>query len=159
VSVAIPTAGSVNGGGYIVNTSSTAGQYLGAVGLNTNFGLNVKYNKSGTNLQGNVNVIDRSNGRLYQFKSNSLTSLTVPDATDATFVGKANVVDITNPNSPISIDGNATMTVSMYDGGEPGTSDKIAITVLNKNGGTYFSSNWNGTQTVEQLFGGGNIQI
>ena len=159
VTVAIPTAGSINGGGYIVNTSSSAGQYAGTAGLNTNFGLNVKYNKGGKNLQGNVNVIDRSNGHLYQFKSNALSSLTIPDATDATVVGKANVIDITNPSSPVSIDGNATMTISVYDEGEPGTNDKIAITVLSKNGGTYFSSNWNGTQTVEQYLGGGDIQI
>jgi hypothetical protein len=96
VTVIQPQPGSIAGGGFTVNPAATAnpksaGQYGGDPGLKTNFGFNVKYNKSGTNLQGNVNIIDRSGGRVYQFKSNSLTSLNVLSATHATFTGKANV--------------------------------------------------------------------
>ena len=39
----------------------------------------------------------------------------------------------------------------MTDKGEPGSSDTIGITVWNKSGGLWFSSNWNGTKTVEQV--------
>ena len=57
------------------------------------------------------------------------------------------------------MDGNATLQVKITDAGEPGTSDKIAITVWNKDGGLWFASKWNGTTTVEQILGGGNLKV
>jgi hypothetical protein len=45
----------------------------------------------------------------------------------------------------------------MTDRGDPGSTDSIGITVYNKSGGMWFSSNWTGTQTIEQLLGGGNL--
>ena len=42
--------------------------------------------------------------------------------------------------NPSSIDGNATLQVTMTDNGEPGSSDTIGITVWNKQGGLWFSS-------------------
>jgi len=61
--------------------------------------------------------------------------------------------------NPISIDGNATLQVTMHDCGSPGTSDTIGITVWNKSGGMWFSSNWTGTKTAEQLLGGGDLAV
>ncbi len=92
-----------------------------------------------------------------------MTSLAVqanptPPST-ATFNGKASIQDITNPLSTCSVDGNATLQVTMTDMGEPGSSDTIGITVWNKSGGLWFSSKWNGTNTVEQLLGGGNLMV
>jgi hypothetical protein len=75
----------------------------------------------------------------------------------ATYNGKANIQDITNPLAPISIDGNGTLQVKLTDIGEPGKSDTISITIWNKSGGLWFSSNWNGTMSIEQLLGGGNV--
>src|SRR5262249_5191628 len=135
-----------------------------------NFGFNVKYNKQGTNLQGNMNTIIRNNGRVYQIKGNSMTSLTVTPAggcinatltspCTATFNGKASIQDITYPNNVLSIDGNATLQVTMTDKGEPGSSDTVGITVWNKAGGVWFSSRWDGTKTVEQTLGGGNLVV
>jgi hypothetical protein len=166
INVYIPQSNFITGGGYLVNSAS-AGLYPGALGQKTNFGFNVKYNKSGTNLQGNINTIIRNNGRVYQIKGNSMTSLGVQPcasgnpsttcAATATFNGKATIQDITNPTSAISIDGNATLQVTMTDKGTPGTNDTIGITVWNKAGGTWFSSNWSGTKTLEQLLGGGDL--
>ena len=168
INVYIPQSNFITGGGYLNNTSS-AGQYPGAIGQRTNFGFNVKYNKSGTNLQGNINVIVRNNGRVYQIKGNSMTSLatlvctanpcpTTTSASTATFNGKASIQDITDPLNPISIDGGATLQVTMTDFGSP-TSDKIGITVWNKSGGLWFASNWDGTRTVEQTLAGGNLSV
>jgi hypothetical protein len=157
----------ITGGGYIVNQSST-GQKAGAAGAKTNFGFNVKYNKSGKNLQGNINVITRAGGRIYQIKGNAMTSLYVsnpggtPSATkpaQATFNGKANIQDITNPYAPEGIDGNGTLQVTMTDKGEPGNYDTIGITLWNKSGGLWFASTWDGTKTLEQLLGGGNLAV
>src|SRR5207247_3910608 len=76
--VALPlTSNFITGGGYLLNPTNTAGTYSGDANRKTNFGFNVKYNKTGTNLQGNINIIDRKGSKVYQFKSNSLTSLGV----------------------------------------------------------------------------------
>jgi hypothetical protein len=136
-------------------------------GSKNNFGFNLKYNKGGTNLQGNLNTIVRSeNGKVYQVKGNVMTSLSVdikktlahPYPT-AVFNGKASIQDITDPLAPLPVDGNATLQVSMTDAGEPGSSDKIAITVWNKAGGLWFASHWNGSRTMEQLLSGGNLKV
>jgi len=148
VTVAQPGNNFITAGGYLTMQNS-AGQYPGAAGTKNNFGFNVKYNKQGTNLQGNINTIIRNNGRTYQVKGNSMTSLSVqpspcPGGTltspcAAVFTGKASIQDITDPLNAISIDGNATLKVTMTDKGSP-SSDSIGITVWNKLGGLWFSS-------------------
>jgi len=160
VCVAKPLAsGFITGGGYLV-TSTSAGVHPGTAGLKNNFGFNVKFNKSGTNLQGNINTIIRSGGRVYQVKGNSMTSLAVsPTLPIATFNGKASLTDITDPSNPLGLDGNATLQVMMTDSGEPGVNDSLAIMVWDKTGALWFSSRWTGTQTAKQVLGGGNIQV
>ncbi|NII23440.1 T9SS type A sorting domain-containing protein, partial [Pseudoflavitalea sp. X16] len=155
----------ITGGGYLKLTNSS-GLKAGDAGTKNNFGFNIKYNKSGTNLQGHINTIVRRMEagimRVYQIKGNSMTSLTV-NATatprTAVFNGKANITDITNPSSPAPVSGNSTLQVSMTDAGEPGTNDKIGIVVYNNTGGVWFSSNWDGTKTVQQTLGGGNLIV
>jgi hypothetical protein len=159
VNVSKPLDSFITGGGYLI-MQSPAGQYAGDPGSKNNFGFNVKYNKSGTNLKGNANIIVRIGGRVYQIKSNAINSLAADPVTGkAEFNAKANLQDITDPNSPIPIDGNATLILKMTDKGEPGSSDTIGITLLSKRGGLYFSSNWDGTKTVEQMLAGGNLVV
>jgi Bacterial Ig-like domain (group 3) len=177
----------ITGGGYLVMQNS-AGLYPGQTGTRNNFGFNVKYNNSGTNLQGNLNVIVRNAARVYQIKGNSMTSLAVnycplpgepgyqtggctapvsPCTTtasamcpiSATFNGKASIQDITDPLNPVSIDGNATLQVTMTDNGS-GSADTIGITVWNKSGGLWFSSAWLGSppKTTEQALAGGTLK-
>ena len=104
VQIAKPVPGSINGGGFLVNQQS-AGRYAGDVGARTNFGLNVKFNKSMKSLQGNANIIFRSQGRVYQIKSNSTQSLNLstisPGVFSATFTSKSSLTDITDPLAPI----------------------------------------------------------
>src|SRR5207247_3714195 len=99
----------ITGGGYLALQNS-AGTIAGGPGTKNNFGFNVKYNKSGTSLQGNINAIVRSGALVYQIKGNSMTSLSVNAATKAAvFNGKASIQNITNPLSPVSVDGTATL--------------------------------------------------
>lgn len=160
----------ITGGGYIVNgvcaaggSNCSTGQYAGAPGLKTNFGFNVKYNKSGKNLQGRVNIIVRNGGRVYQIKGTVMDTLsannTNPSARTAVFTGKANISDITDPYNPIPFGGNATLQMNLTDKGEPGSTDTVGVTVWNNNGGLLFSSKWNGTKTIEQILGGGNLVV
>src|SRR3989440_10148755 len=160
----------ITGGGYLVMQNS-AGTIAGDPGTNDNFGFNVKYNKAGTNLQGNINSIVRrkeSDGiqHVYQIKGNQMASLAVyqlvnnawvAGCTGATstspckaqFNGKANIRDITNPLVPLSVpgSGNSPLQFNMTDYGTPGSSDTIGITLWNGNGsgGIWFSNNWVGT--------------
>ncbi len=110
----------ITGGGYLVLTSS-AGIKAGTAGTKNNFGFNVKYNKARTNLQGSINTIVRKMEagvmRVYQVKGNAMTSLAVNEncPKTATFNGKANITDITNPLAPVSVAGNALLQVTMTD--------------------------------------------
>jgi hypothetical protein len=159
VTVSLPlTTGFITGGGYLVESSS-AGAYAATAGTKNNFGFNVQFNKSGTTLHGNFNSIVRSGGHDYQIKSNSITSLSIVGTSlnRAIFDAKANLTDITDPNNTISLGGNLTLHATLTDNGNP-TTDTIAITLWN--GSTLlFSSNWNGTTTIEQLLGGGNLVV
>jgi hypothetical protein len=166
INVSRPLSEFITGGGYVVNERS-GGTYAGTLNGKTNFGFNVKTNKSGTNLQGNVTIMIRRNGRVYQVKSNAISSMTATLANGANpgtaqFSGKANLQDVTNPNAPISITGNLILQMTLTDKGEPGTSDLIGLTLWDGNT-LVFSSSWTGTQTIEQLLGngkgGGNVQV
>src|SRR5437867_1481250 len=188
VTVSKPLASQfITGGGYLRLTSATAGINSGDVGSKNNFGFNVKYNSKGTNLQGRINTIIRRNGHLYQVKGNNLQTLGVLYCNSgtgctatpqngctynassvcwikATFKGGANIQDVTNAANPISLDGGATLQMDMTDYGEPGSNgpagpDSMAITVINKTGNLWYSSNWKGTKTVEQLLDGGNLVV
>jgi hypothetical protein len=171
VDVYQPNGDFITGGGYLTLANS-AGLKSGDAGSKTNYGFNVKYNKGGTNLQGNINIIIRRKEadniiHVYQVKGNSMTSLGVGAVSNpslatpapATFNGKASITDITNPSSPVAIEGNATLQVDMTDRGDPGANDSVGITVWNKSGALWYSSNWNGIKTVKQLIGGGNLVV
>ncbi|HLK98814.1 MAG TPA: HYR domain-containing protein, partial [Hymenobacter sp.] len=165
ITVSKPLDDFITGGGYTIVTNS-AGEKAGDAGTRNNFGFNVKYNKSGKNLQGNMNTILRrmENGvlRTYQVKGNAMTSLSVQPTSaggKATFNGKASIQDITDPNNVISVGGNSTIQVTMTDNGNPGSSDQIGITVLNNGGGMWFSSNWNGVATTEKTLEAGNLVV
>ncbi len=175
VEVARGGTGFITGGGYLI-LSNPAGSGAGDVGSRNNFGFNVKYNKSGTNLQGHLNTIIRRGSSLFQVKVSAMTALTTCfyNTTTSTctatqpaaatgywkgvFDGKGVIQDVTNPLLPISIEGNATVHVEMSDVGEPGSGavapDTIRLMVKDKTGALYFSSS-----PTEQAITGGNLQV
>jgi hypothetical protein len=165
VTVYKPVGDFITGGGNVI-PSQSAGQYASDPGKRTNFGFNVKYNKSGKSLKGNMNIIFRRTVggvlRTYQIKGNAMQSLGVnianPNAKTAVFVTKANLTDITDPLSTISLGGNLTLQVNMTDRGEPGENDDIAITLWNGNSLLY-SSNWINNNTNLMLLAGGNLVV
>jgi hypothetical protein len=187
---------SMTGGGFITLINSS-GALAGGFGSKANFGFNTSKSSNGT-VKGTINSIIRRMEKdlnstdsvlhVYQIKGNAMTSLTVNAATatnagSATFIGNANIQDVTysdpttpeykafykastlcptctGTNSPV-VDGSggATLKVEVLDLGEPGKMDRIAITVNKKDGGIWFYSNWNGTQAVDQQLAGGNIKV
>ncbi len=130
----------------------------------------MKYNKSGTNLQGNANIIVRgSNGKIWQIKTTSLQSLafypaansTVNGGGSGTFIAKCNVTDITDPNNPASVgSGGNILTVNFVDTGTGAGvgPDAISMQIYDNSGTTLmYSSDWDGTKTIQQNLGGGNL--
>jgi hypothetical protein len=159
VVVARPLNNLIRGGGNLV-LSNSAGQIPGDPGSKASFGLNIRYTRTGANARGNAGIIVTSGGRTYQIKSNAITSLAVDATTGtATLNARASIQDITDPLHPISIDGNASLQLTMTDRGEPGTNDTLSITVWNKAGGLWFANTWDGKKTVEQPLGGGSLAV
>jgi hypothetical protein len=165
VTVSKPDNDFVSGGGYL-NLTKSAGLIAGDVGSKNNYGFNIKYDKKGKNLKGSINTIIRRTEpdglHVYQIKGNVFSSLAVSSAgtsKKANFEGKANIQDITNPLSPVSVDGNSTLQVKMTDNGEPGDTDMISFSLYKGNGLLWYSSNWTGVSTTEIVIGGGNIVI
>ncbi|WP_205510691.1 MBG domain-containing protein [Longitalea arenae] len=163
ITIARPGADFVTGGGYLRNTSCN-GVIAGTTGLKTNFGFNMQYNKSGSNLKGQCNIIIRCNGRIYQVKSNAVNTLVVSaktsSGTPAYFNTKANYRDITDPLNPISLGGNIDLTVRMNDVSSGGQNDQVSILLMDPaTSQVIFSSNWNGVQTALQNLGGGNVSV
>jgi hypothetical protein len=87
VTLALPGNDFVTGGGHLA-LSNSAGTYAGTTGSKMNFGFNMKWNPSGKNLQGQINIIFRRlvNGewRTYQIKSNKINSMSVDETTRTT---------------------------------------------------------------------------
>ncbi|MEA3225460.1 MAG: hypothetical protein U9Q07_05875, partial [Planctomycetota bacterium] len=158
VTVSKPVPNSITGGGSLINFSC-GGLFGGDPGLRTNFGFNVKFNKKLTNIQGHVNIIVRQDGRVYQIKTNATDSLVVNRKTgEATFISKANLMDITDPDNPISVSGNLSLIITLTDSGAPAIADSIGITLWNRDK-LWFSSYWTGVKTEEELLAGGNLVI
>jgi PKD repeat protein len=168
ITVSKPLDDFIAGGGNLLLANSS-GIKAGDAGTLNDLGFSLKWNKSKSNLQGYLNTIIRrmENGVLhvYQVKANSMTSMVVDGSISAThpyptasFGAKANIQDITDPLNPVAVDGNATLQVSMTDGSNYNAADKIGITVWNKNGSMWYSSNWTGV-TAEQTLNAGDIVI
>jgi|GEM_PF-2841609 len=160
VTVSKPLGEFITGGGYLV-LENPAGIKSGEIGTKNSFGFNVRFNKKMTGLKGNINTTIRRDEdgkrKVYKAKGTAFTSLAV-NGNDAVFTGKAVIHDITDPHNPLDEEGNAIMQMSMTDNGE-GMYDLLGITLWNKRGGLWHSSNWNGIKTVDQLLDAGNLVI
>jgi hypothetical protein len=171
---------------YVFSNSNNAGTYAGTPVKIMNFGLVMKWNPSGKNLQGNVNIIYRrmvgNVQRYYKIKSNAIQSLAVSTVwvniltgavvsgpgnnimqfRKAVIVTKANFSDITDPLNPVSLGGNLTLTLEAFESvtSNNGAYDRIGV-MLTGNGqtGLMFSSYWSNGFTVAQQINGGKIQV
>jgi DNA/RNA endonuclease G (NUC1) len=168
ITVSKPANGLVTGGGYLELTGS-GGKKAGDAGTKSSFGFSAKNGNNGAN--GTASVLIRrteADGILhtYQVDSTQILSLYSSKTTGkASFTATATILDITFANDPVSphvvtVDTDASMLVTMTDSGQGASSqDTIAITLWDRDGGLWFSSNWNGVKTIEQLLGGGNLQV
>jgi hypothetical protein len=184
VTLALPGQDFVTGGGHLVVTNS-AGTYAGTPNSKMNFGFTMKWNKSGKNLQGNINIVFRKwqlyNGvwqwRVYQAKSNAINSMAVvevgangqpvsgtnPAAFRKAIINtKANLKDVTDPLANIDLGGNHNLTLDALDHitANGGISDKISVTLMGATTNELlFSSSWSSNATQSQTITGGNINV
>ena len=109
---------------------------------------------------------------VYQVKSTAVGSLSVaaapsslcpantpPGSECAAFVAKGVINDVTIPSGSTSVDGGVQVVVNLVDNGNQAT-DAISFQVnasSNKGGGLWYSSDWTGTTTIQQLLSGGNL--
>jgi len=182
VTLAMPGQDFVTGGGYTVfpTINPSAGTYAGTPGKRMNFGFVMKWNPSGKNLQGQVNVIYRRvvSGvtRLYQIKSNAINTLVTENVNDAgqpatgnavtfrraTISTKANLRDITDPLNPISLGGNLALTVIAWESTtvNTGALDRISVQLTGSGSiGLLFANSWLGSSAQWQTLTGGKIQV
>jgi VCBS repeat-containing protein len=172
VFVVRPGEGKITGGGQLEMINS-AGVYAADPVLPTNYGFGAQTVTTGKNniqYRGRVTVIVRAaDGHKYKIKSNAVLSLGVnldPDGDGdvttvphyAEFESKANLADVTDPLNPVALGGNLLLQLRMTDNGEPGELDSISLTLWD--GGTLlFSSNWDGSRSVEQNVARGNLKV
>ena len=164
ITVAVPGADFVNGGGSLVMAQSV-GTFAATAGSRMNFGFTMRWNQSGRNIKGQANIIFRrlvSGGwRTYQIKSNAINTLGTFNVTGgrrADFNTKANLTDITNPAAPVSLGGNMDLSVQAFESTDRTLRDQISVTL--RNGGVLvFSSFWNGSASVMQNLNGGAVRV
>jgi len=164
--VAVPGQDYVNGGGSVVIASQSAGSYAATAGSKMNFGFTMKWNKTGKNIQGQMNLIFRRSvagvWRTYQVKSNAINTLgtgSTAAGNQGDFNTKANLTDITDPLNPLAIGGGLDLTVQALESTVTGAPHKIGVTLRDNSGGLLFSNNWVSGRTEMQALNGGKISV
>jgi hypothetical protein len=178
VCLSLPGGDYVTGGGWI-KMQNSAGSYAGTADKKMHAAIVFKWNKSNKNLQGNATIIYKQvvNGvqKVYQIKSNSIQSMIVNNVNDAgvavttgatyrmaQIVTKANFRDVTDPDLPIALLGNLTLTITAWEsiGVTNGSQDRISVELTGTGSqGLIFSSNWLNGGTKWQQIGGGKMQV
>ena len=167
--LAMPGGDFVTGGGKYIHTQS-AGVYAATAGTWMNFGFNMKWNKSGKNLQGNINVIFRNGTKIYHIKSNAINALAVSQITQGgltynsgIMTTKANLTDITDPLNPVNTlyGGNLNLKVVVWDATSVngGSADKITVELTASDNTTLIYSSFASGITLADVIKGGNINV
>lgn len=167
--LAMPGGDFVTGGGKYIHTQS-AGVYAATAGTWMNFGFNMKWNKSGKNLQGNINVVFRTGSKIYHIKSNAINALAVSQITQGgltyntgIMTTKANLTDITDPLNPLNTPygGNLNLKVVVWDATSVngGSADKITVELTASDNTTLIYSSYASGINLADVIKGGNINV
>jgi hypothetical protein len=166
ITVAVPGQDYVTGGGSVLIGSQSTGSYAATPGSKMNFGFTMKWNKSGKNIQGQMNLLFRRlvSGvwRTYQVKSNAINTLgtgTTSAGNQGDFNTKATLTDVTNPLNPISLGGAMDLSVQALESTVSGAPHKIGVTLRDNSGILLFSNNWVNGRTEMQALNGGRINV
>jgi hypothetical protein len=177
VTLAYPGQDYVSGGGHVNVGTTSIGTYAATAGSKMNFGLNMKWNNSGKNLQGQINILFRRlvNGqwRTYQIKSNAINSMAISNGTgfrQGNISTKATLTDVTDPLLPATLTGSggSDLSLTVYESTTitNGSADKISVMYSNTTGTgsaqtttVLFANNWVGSGNQLTLLNGGKIKV
>jgi uncharacterized repeat protein (TIGR02543 family) len=104
----------------------------------------------------------------YQVQTNNIATFSQISSGAAVFTANASIQDITNSNSSVLVDGSAIVQLTACEAGAscPGGPASVGPTGAigfqvssSKTGGLWYSSNWNGKQTVPLNAAAGTVQI
>jgi hypothetical protein len=149
-----PTPYSTQGTSVLSKLSSAAGTYGDSSAVSYAVGL--KYNNSGTNPQGQIQLVLRRSDGMYYVKSNSITSVAFTGGTpttpakDVTLYTKASIYKVSSSGALTSIDGGVTLRLDAHEGCTTSSTgcaassgDSVGFTVLSgKTSALYYSNNW-----------------
>src|SRR5262249_46380760 len=127
--------------------SASHGAYAATAGTITTFSYNGTCGPDAPT--GQIGMTIKHAGHVITVRTTSLNSIARDPVTgQITMTGSATVRDTTNSLFPTTIDSNAAveLTFTLHAGGPP----TVSLTVWKRSGGLYYSSNWNGTRSVEQ---------
>ena len=139
-----PSSGFVSGGGWIINPNN---------GYRANYGVNIKYLKSGS-AQGSLLYIEHRPNGDYKVKSTSLNSrggfaiIPIIGGAEADIAGKANYV-VNDVGT-----GNYSFIARVIDKGTPGTNDQFGLKLIDPLGQVVTGFTFNPV-----TLGGGNNQV
>ncbi len=145
--------------------ANPAGLKAGDPGSRTYFTAGAKLARWLRRPVGQINIVLRrteADGvHLYHVGAWSMTSLQTDRTTGtAIIVATARVRDVTKPFRPVVLDTRATVRITLDDNGRPGALiDRLGITVWNRSNQLWFSSNWDGTKTVDQTIAAGDVRV
>jgi hypothetical protein len=149
------TVNSSQGAGQLPKLATAAGTYANASSASYAFGM--KYNKGGTNPQGQIQLILQLADGTYYIKSNSISSMAFSNLLvsnsnlpkDVTIYTKASIYRVNASGGTTGIDGNVTLRLDAHEGCttspvcSASSGDTIGFTVLSsKNSALYYSNNW-----------------
>ena len=141
------------GGGFLVE-ANPAGSVSADLGSRADFAYNLRYSAGLSNLRGSYAVVVRSGGHAYLVAGSSFSAAQVASPT-ASFTATGTAV-ITDLSTDTVVDASASLVVAMTSAAPDST---IGITVRTNTGSLWFSSNWNGSDTDEQVLGGGSLHV
>jgi hypothetical protein len=159
VTVVRASAGSSVSGSGQLDLTSPAGLLTGDVGSKVNASIGAQFNQGGRNLQSSLNAIVRRTEdgveRSYQLRG-EVRSLAVA-GNSATLGGTATLRDVTG--APVEVATDALLLIEATDTGQPGRTNTLVVSVWDRAGGLWLSTNWDGVQPVEVAIVGGNLRM
>jgi hypothetical protein len=105
------------------------------------------------NFDGSVGLINRT----YVIKTNAISGLTAPATGMLQFTAKANVTDVTNPLTPVALDGGATFQITTTNAPNSTTPAKVNVIVTSKSGKTWIVGGWDGVKSVDKPIVAGSL--
>jgi hypothetical protein len=154
---------SISAAGKIAKSANVAGVYGVQTTGEATFSVDLKYNKSGKNLQGKVELfLPSANGSQIYIKSNALSSMVVDgEKVNGTIYVRANATRLNADGSSTTLDGNISLRIDLSEA----NSGMVAITAMSSSSQLLYSNDWYFEDTIRgwksrlQAVSSGFIQI